>query len=392
MEPLYKNLLNEISTFDVKQPARVKSFHPDYFAEHFFTRNSYIGESHVIYSIMHNVMNLHSRFCCLSLGLFLTLFFSIPAKAQPSASEENLSSIFQIGTVQSLMIEKDNELVYEEFRNDIGRNTTTNIKSASKSILSLLVGIAIEEGFLEGTEQTLGEFFPGYFRENNDPKKEAITLRNLLTMQSGLETTSFHNYGRWVISDNWVQFVLDQPMEEVPGGKMVYSTGTSHLISVILTRETGMSTRQFAEQYLFGPMDIRIGGWDRDPQGYYMGGNNMAISPHALLKIGSLILNCGEYNGRQLVPASWVEDSVQIYTHSNYNDYDYGYMWWRRDTTGEKLIFAWGNGGQYIMVLPGKNAVISITSDVERSSGSRRYQRRIFQYLEDNLLSFLNSI
>ncbi|WP_340104405.1 serine hydrolase domain-containing protein [Rhodohalobacter sp. 8-1] len=310
--------------------------------------------------------------------------------AQPSTTEHrNLDRIFNIGTVQSLMIEKDGELLYEEFRDGMTRNTTTNIKSASKSIISLLMGIAIDEGHLEGVDQTIGEFFPDYFDQNPNQAKESITIRNLLTMRSGLETTSFHNYGRWVISDNWVRFALDQPLEEEKGGQMVYSTGTSHLLSVILTKATGMSTLEFANEQLFGPMNISVGGWDRDPQGYYMGGNNLAISPLALLKIGNLILNGGVYNGEQIVPQSWIMDSIDIYTRSVYNDYDYGYMWWRKQVDGHDMIFAWGNGGQYIMILTEFETVISITSDLERSNGSRQYQRQIFTFIEEQILPYL---
>jgi len=320
----------------------------------------------------------------------MLIFLSPTASGQPSFVDKNdLNRIFDIGTVQSLMIEKDGTLLYEEYQNGMNRNTTTNIKSASKSVLSLLVGIAIDEGYLENTDQTIGEFFPDYFARNPNPQKESLTVKNLLTMRSGLETTSFQNYGRWVLSDNWVTYALDQPFEEEPGGRMVYSTGTSHLLSVILTRATGMSTRAFADEHLFGPLNIRIGGWDRDPQGYYMGGNNLALSPLSLLKIGRLVLNNGSYEDEQIVPASWISESTTIYTRSNYNDYDYGYLWWQRRVAGRTVIFAWGNGGQYIMLLPELNAVINITSDMESSNRSRRYQRRIFQFLEDTIVPYL---
>jgi len=109
-------------------------------------------------------------------------------------------------------------------------------------------------------------------------------------MRAGLASTSRRNYGRWVQSGNWVEFALDQPLVEQPGEEMIYSTGSSHLLSVILTRATGMNTREFAERYLFGPLGITDGGWDRDPQGYYLGGNNMALSPSALLKIGTMVI------------------------------------------------------------------------------------------------------
>lgn len=303
--------------------------------------------------------------------------------------QESLDDIFDIGTVQSLIIQKNGEIIHEQYNGSIDGNDPTNIKSASKSIISLLIGIAIDKGFIDGVDQTIGDFFPEYFERNSDSAKAAITLQDLLTMRSGLETTSFRNYGRWVMSNNWVDFTLNQPFVEEPGGQMVYSTGTSHLLSVILTKATGMSTRAFANKYLFEPMDIQIGGWDRDPQGYYMGGNNLAISPRDLLKIGTMMMDVGEFNGQQIVSKDWVLESVQVYTRSNYNPYNYGYMWWRRPIGGYQLFFAWGNGGQYIMILPELEAVVSITSDLGQSNGSRRYQDRIFEFLRETIIPFI---
>ncbi len=325
----------------------------------------------------------------------LIAFLFIPGGSLFSQNSSNdhieLSRIFEIGTVQSLMIEKSDSILYEEFRGRMNRDRPTNTKSASKSVLSLLIGIAIEEGYIESVDEPTGQYFPDYFEANPDPEKEAITIKDLLTMRSGLRTTSFHNYGRWVLSGNWTNFALNQPMEGDPGGRMIYSTGTSHLLSVILTRASGMNTRAFANQYLFRPMNIQAGGWDRDPQGYFFGGNNMALSPDALLKIGRLMLNLGEYEGEQLVPKEWILDSVKIYTRSNFNNYNYGYMWWRKEVGDYEVVFAWGNGGQYIMMLPELDAAISITSDVERGDRSRGYQRRMFAYIEDVMIPFLLS-
>ncbi|NBC02774.1 MAG: serine hydrolase [Bacteroidetes bacterium] len=303
--------------------------------------------------------------------------------------QETLNDIFDIGTIQSLIIQKNGEIIHEEYNGPIGGNDPTNIKSASKSIISLLIGIAIDKGFIKGIDQPISDFFPDYFEQNPDSAKAAITLQDLLTMRSGLETTSFRNYGRWVMSDNWIEFTLNQLFVGEPGGEMVYSTGTSHLLSVILTKATGMSTRAFANEHLFEPMDIQIGGWDRDPQGYFMGGNNLAIAPLDLLKIGTMMMDVGEYNGQRIVSKDWILESVQVYTRSNYNPYNYGYMWWRRPVGSYQLFFAWGNGGQYIMILPELEAVISITSDLGRSSGSRRYQDQIFDFLRGIIIPFI---
>lgn len=325
---------------------------------------------------------------------FIVLFFAVFGYSGLSAQQisgqgDEISAIFEIGTVQSIIIEKEGELLFEEYRGRMSRDRPTNTKSASKSVLSLLIGIAVEEGYIESVNEPIGQYFPDYFEANPDSVKEAITIKDLLTMRSGLQSTSFRNYGRWVVSSNWADFTLSRPMESEPGGRMAYSTGASHLLSVILTRASDMSTQAFANRYLFGPMNIRVGGWDRDPQGYYMGGNNMALSPDALLKIGRLMLDLGEYRGEQLVPKEWILDSVKIYTRSNFNNYNYGYMWWRKEVGGREVVFAWGNGGQYIMMLPELDTVVSITSDVEQGETSRRYQRRMFDFVEEVIIPFL---
>lgn len=320
---------------------------------------------------------------------FLLIFSLLTLNQEHRGNTDPVQGFFDIGTIQSVIIQKNSAIIAEEYTGNMHRNRTTNIKSASKSVLSLLIGIAIEEGYMSGVEQTIDQFFPDYFEANPDPIKESITIKNLLTMQTGLETTSFRNYGRWVISDNWMEFALNQPVVESPGGEMIYSTGTSHLLSVILARATGMSAQQFANRYLFEPMDISVGGWDRDPQGYFMGGNNMALSPMALLKIGNMVLNSGRFNDNQIVPESWIRESLEIYTRSNFNPYNFGYMWWHKNLNGTDVIFAWGNGGQYIMIISELKSVISITSDLQRNSGSRRYQREIFRHVEQHVIPFL---
>jgi CubicO group peptidase (beta-lactamase class C family) len=295
---------------------------------------------------------------------------------------ENISSL------RSLLIQQNGNLKLEQYFNNASANYPYNIKSASKSIISILIGIAVDQGAIS-LEETLGDYFPEYFEEHPDPKKENISIRNLLSMQAGLETTSFYNYGRWVISDNWVEFQLSQPLEEEPGGRMVYSTGISHLLSVILTKATGNSTKAFAQNNLFEPLGIRVGGWDRDPQGYYMGGNNLALTPKALLKIGQMMLNGGSWEGKQIVSEEWIEDSFKSYTRSNFNPYNYGYMWWNREVGGYKIHFAWGFGGQYIFIVQELNAVVVITSNLQGATQQRRYKEPVFELLENQMLPYL---
>ncbi len=324
------------------------------------------------------------------------LIISAPIVAQPSSEDKDkLSEIFEkadeISSLRSLLIQQHGELLGESFFNGRSPNRPFNIKSASKSIMGLLVGIAIEEGFIPSVDEPIVTYFPQYFEENPDPRKEQITVRNLLSMQAGLRSTSSGNYGAWVMSRNWVEYALDQDFVSDVGGRMVYSTGTSHLLSVIVAKASGISTKAFAEKYLFDPLDITVGGWDRDPQGYYMGGNNLALKPFDMLKIGQMLINKGVWNGEQIISMDWIIDSFKTYTYSNYNPYGYGYQWWNKKTGKYTTLFAWGHGGQYIMMIPELDAVIVMTSSVTNESRRRTYKRPVFTLLEDHIIPFLET-
>ena len=321
------------------------------------------------------------------------LLFIAPGTGNADTARINSTTLvdefFKVAPIRSFLLQQNGELIIEEYRKGMHAAKTINIKSASKSILSLLVGIAIEQGHLPGVDQKIATFFPEYFKTRPDPEKASITVQDLLTMRAGLASTSRANYGRWVISENWVDYVLSRPLVEKPGAEMVYSTGTTHLLSVILTRATGMTTRAYAKKYLFDPLDISIGGWDRDPQGYYMGGNNLALSPASLLKIGTMVMNGGVYQGRQIVPRDWIAESMQVYTRSQFNPYDYGYLWWQRELKGHTVLFAWGNGGQYVFMIPSLKTVMVITSISEKQAANRASRYRLFDFVENRLIDYL---
>jgi CubicO group peptidase (beta-lactamase class C family) len=154
-----------------------------------------------------------------------------------------------------------------------------------------------------------------------------------------------------VKSPNWVSHALDRPLVSDPGTGMQYSTGSSHLLSAILTKATGMSTWQFAQNTLAQPLKFTLARWTQDPQGIYFGGNEMGMTPRQLVAYGELYLNRGMAYGRQVVPAAWVETSCVPRTFSRYDaNREYGYGWWIDDYAGHRACFAWGFGGQYVFV------------------------------------------
>lgn len=252
---------------------------------------------------------------------------------------------------------------------------STNIKSASKSIISALTGIAIDKRLLDGVDQKIAPILARDLPDNPDPRIQDITIGNLLSMQAGLGRTSGPNYGRWVSSRNWVRAALAEPFDGEPGGPMLYSTGSTHLLSAILTRTAGKSTRELARDWL-GPVEgFSIDAWDRDPQGIYVGGNQMAMTARSLAAFGELYRNGGRNKaGEQVVPEDWVKESWQLRTHSIYSGDGYGYGWFLRGIGGQQVVYAWGFGGQMLYIVPALGLTVAMTSredDPSARSGHR---------------------
>ncbi len=304
----------------------------------------------------------------------VTLFLGAPAEAQRPPSVRSLDPAIlrpafdraaQLPKLRSLLIAVDGSLVGERYYRGATRARTANVKSVSKSIISALIGIAIAEGKLEGVDQTIAEFFPRDLRDSASAEKAQITIGDLLSMRAGLESTSFDGYGRWVTSANWVRSALARPMVAPRGGPMIYSTGNTHLLSAILTKATGMSTWTYARLKLGVPLGIDIPRWPRDPQGVYFGGNDMRLTPRAMVAVGELYRNDGRVGRRQVIPAWWVDSSFVVRTHSPFNGHGYGWGWWTRTAMDYRVNFAWGYGGQFIFIIPALRATVVMTSDAE---------------------------
>ena len=284
---------------------------------------------------------------------------------------------------RSLIVARHGDVAAEWYFNGRDADDRANLKSVSKSLISALVGIAIEEGHIAGLDQPIVSFFERELPANPDPRLRAITIEHLLSMRAGLEPTSFENYGAWVSSPNWTRYTLAQPFEDEPGGRMLYSTGSTHLLSAILTRATGMDTWSYARAKLGEPLGIEIPRWQRDPQGIYFGGNDMLMRPRELLRIGEVYRNGGVWNGVQVLPRHWIEQSLVVRTHSPWNGHGYGYGWWTRELAGHTAHFAWGYGGQYLFFVPDLELTIVATSDRAPRAGRRDYRALLLESIED---------
>lgn len=303
---------------------------------------------------------------------------------EPSRFDAVVKQAATLPRLRSLLVSVDGRLLVERYFQGATATRPANVKSASKSLIAMLVGIAIDEGAIGSVSDPVGRYLPEYVR--NAPEKAAITIEDLLTMRSGLETTSNRNYGRWVQSSNWVRFVLDRPMVDVPGGRMIYSTGSSHVLSAILTRATGSTTFDFARKMLAAPLGIDLSPWQRDPQGIYLGGNEMAMRPRDMVRIGELVRDGGRVNGRQIVPEQWLQASMVPRTTSEWSGREYGYGWWIRSSADVPTFYAWGYGGQFIFVLPSIRTVVVSTSVAEPGSERHEHLQAIYDLLDQLII------
>ena len=298
------------------------------------------------------------------------------------AFEQAVKAAAELPRLHSLLVSWRGELVLERYFNGRRGASLANIKSASKTILSALVGIAIDRSLISGVQQPISTFFPDLLASGSEAPKRSITIEDLLTMRAGLETTSNRNYGTWVQSQNWVRHVLSRPLLTPPGTVMDYSTGNTHLLSAILTKAAGKSTWQFAQETLAKPLGFTLPQWSRDPQGIYFGGNEMLMTSRQMLTFGELYLNRGRSNGRQIVPEKWVDASFVPRARSRFNERLYGYGWWIREMAGCQAYYAWGFGGQFIVLVPDLDLVIVSTSAATVSDERRTHRRTVDDIIE----------
>jgi len=335
-----------------------------------------------------NKISLRITAVCLGLLIGATVFANELQPVDASLFSNAIVEARRMPRLYSLLVSHDGDLVVEEYFNGRSPMRTANVKSVSKSIMSALIGIAIDQGHLDGVDQPISDYYSERLADDPTGTKGRITVGNLLSMQAGLETTSFYNFGAWVLSDDWVGFALDQPVLAPPGTQMLYSTGNTHLLSDILTTATGRSTLQFARDNLAEPLGFGLGPWTQDPNGVYFGGNNMELTPRQMMAFGEMYLHDGMANGHQVVPKDWVELSMTPRVRSRRDtERQYGYGWWIRDMAGIQTIYAWGFGGQFILLAKDLGLVVVTTSSSQPGDTRRAHTRALYDLLEDRIIA-----
>ncbi|MFW9948965.1 MAG: serine hydrolase domain-containing protein [Candidatus Thorarchaeota archaeon] len=268
--------------------------------------------------------------------------------------------------IDSILIIRNGYLVYESYPSGYDENDRHHIYSCTKVFTSALVGKALEEGYISSINDYVLDFFPNKTFNNVDARKEVLTIKHLLTMTSGLTWTDQINYYQMAGSSDWIQYILDQPMQSEPGTVWNYNTGCSHLLSAILNQVTPNGTRKYAEDCIFHPLNITNFLWINDIQGIPIGGTLLHLIPRDMAKFGFLYLNNGLWNNSQLIASNWVTESKTMFKSVEFDQghgSGYGYQWW---------VYNWANAyaargsyEQYIVVIPDLNMVVVTTGNTD---------------------------
>ena len=272
---------------------------------------------------------------------------------------------------RSFLVVRKGALVWERYFHGAKPTESCNVHSVSKSLLGALVGIAVKRGDLSGTDHLVAKTF-GKYQPESPESRRTLSVEHLLTMTMGLKWEEDVTEYRIQRRPNWVKAILSLDQAETPGEKFFYTTGSTHVLSALLTEATGSSTHDYAKKRLLQPLGITVDRWGApDPQGYDSGGCNVFRTPRELARFGQLFLQRGKWKKKQLIPSDWIEKSWRPHQKID-SIYQYGYLWWLLQLGDIKVAVAWGYGNQFVFVIPKLDMVAVITSD---SHGELRGER-----------------
>ncbi|AJG79016.1 serine hydrolase [Bacillus thuringiensis] len=278
-----------------------------------------------------------------------------------------------------LVVQKGN-IIFEKYYNDYGPNDTFHVASVTKTIISALIGICIDKGYIKSVDQRVIEFFPEYNCNSSE-----ITVRHLLTMTAPYPFVDWQEpLEELCTQQDWIQYTLDRIGKGGNIGAFKYSSAGAHVLSAIITSTTGKSAREFANEQLFQPLGMReipnynmkafgfddlfgkdVKGWVHDPNGISTGGWGLTLTVKDMAKFGQMYLNEGIHNGKQILSTSWIKESTEMNTNQ------YGYLWWLREEDGIFSYCAMGDGGNMICCIPEKELVVVMASEAMPNARDR---------------------
>ncbi|WP_219011220.1 serine hydrolase domain-containing protein [Aquimarina litoralis] len=287
----------------------------------------------------------------------------------------------QLKGIESVLVTKDGKIHYENYFGGTNTSTTNDLRSAGKSIGSAIIGLAIDDGIITGTQEKVYEYIPQSYQYTKDEEKSKITIEHLLTMSSGIGV--YEDY--YQETDDWLKTVLEPKLKYNAGEHTNYMSADPFLLSVNLSERLSYPLEFYMHQKLFALLGIHNYILNTDHKGnpYFAGG--IYMRPRDMLKFGQLYLNKGVWNGKRILSEQWIHDSFKKHTklENTSKKNAYGYFWWHETyTVNEKSIStieARGNGGQYISIIPELNAVIVVTTENYNKRGSGRQTEKIIE-------------
>jgi CubicO group peptidase (beta-lactamase class C family) len=297
--------------------------------------------------------------------------------------------------ITSILIARRGKLIYEKYFGDFTKTSFMNTRSCTKTITSMLVGIAVEQNKLS-LNSTISKFFPDKKPANPDPRKEKITVEDFLTMSSILECDDWNEYSRgneerMYLVEDWIQFTLDLPVKGFPswatkpqddpyGRSFSYCTAGVTTLAGVLENATRMPVKEFAQKNLFDPLQIQETQWQFSPLGLAVTGGSLGLRSRDLLKLAQLYLNGGTWNGKRIISENWVKTSIKPHARID-EETEYGYLWWiKKFKAGEKSYSAYlmsGNGGNKVVVFPELEMAAVLTSTNYGTAGMHQQTDRL---------------
>ena len=282
--------------------------------------------------------------------------------------------------IHSILLLKNNQLLLEEYYQEYDLNKVHDLRSSSKSIRSLLMGIAVDQGLVRNIDDPVYKYLPNLRpQKNQDERKGAITIRHLLTMSTGLECNDWDpkskgQEDRVYKKKDWLQYTIDLPMANDPGEVSAYCSMGAILVAEIISVTSGMSIQEFAQKNLFDPLGIKQVQWGHTNQKEVIdSGKRLYMRPRDMAKLGQLVLQQGQWEGKQIVSKVWIEEATTPKT--KITGIDYGYLWWNLPFQYQgraiQCKLATGNGGQYIMVFPDLELVAVFTGGAYNSQDDK---------------------
>nr|MDJ0976648.1 serine hydrolase [Planctomycetota bacterium] len=307
--------------------------------------------------------------------VLVTAWLAAPSLSKEDAQAKRLAAAVRyIETnktyTHAFLVQRGDQFVLERYFEGFDKDKLHPLQSATKSITSTLIGIAIDKGHIEGVQQPLHELLPKY-DDLLTGKKRRITLEHVLTMTTGLEWRDWRTgpTGKSSFDDienaaDSIRYVLTRPLVTEPGAVFHYNTGSSHLLSAIIHHNTGMTTAAFAERHLFGPLGITAYQWPALCDGIHQGGWGMSMKPRDMLRFGQLMQGEGLWRKKRVVSKAWVDAATRRQVDAvGFEPNGYGYHWWIPRDYGTDVAAAMGYGGQDIFVLKALDTVVVFTGD-----------------------------